>query len=257
MAAPVLAWLTAPQIDLPGGEQAVLIVLRWLHFVAGITWIGLLYFFNLVNVPFLQELDAKQRGVVVPKLMPRALWWFRWSAVVTVLVGIAYWNHIVASDAHNAVAGGSSASAGAMIGGFFGIWTLAFVLEMGVLMSPAEILRKGPVLGIIVAIVVIAAAYIFLSLNQQGWESNRALSIGIGGGLGWFMMLNVWGVIWRMQKKIIRWTEESAAKGAAMPPEAAKVARLSFLCSRVNFWLSFPMLFFMGAASHYILFAGR
>ncbi len=120
MAAPVLAWLTAPQIDLPGGEQAVLIVLRWLHFVAGITWVGLLYFFNLVNVPFLQELDAKQRGVVVPKLMPRALWWFRWSAVVTVLVGIAYWNHIVASDAHNAIAAGSSASAGAMIGGFFG-----------------------------------------------------------------------------------------------------------------------------------------
>ncbi len=257
MSAPMLAWLTAPQIDLPGGEQAVLIVLRWLHFVAGITWVGLLYFFNLVNVPFLQELDAKQRGVVVPKLMPRALWWFRWSSVVTVLVGIAYWNHIVATDARNAIASGSSASAGAMIGGFFVIWTLAFVVEMGALMSPAEILRKGPVLGIIVAIVVIAAAYIFLSLNQQGWESNRALSIGVGGGLGWFMMLNVWGVIWRMQKKIIRWTEESAAKGSAMPPEAAKLARLSFLCSRVNFWLSFPMLFFMGAASHYILFAGH
>jgi uncharacterized membrane protein len=42
-----------------------------------------------------------------------------------------------------------------------------------------------------------------------------------------------------------------------MPPEAAKVARLVFLTSRVNFWLSFPMLFFMGAASHYTLFAGR
>ena len=104
MSVPLLALLTAPQIDLPGGEQAVLIVLRWIHFVAGITWVGLLYFFNLVNVPFLQELDAKQRGVVVPKLMPRALWWFRWSSVVTVLVGIAYWNHIVATDARNAIA---------------------------------------------------------------------------------------------------------------------------------------------------------
>jgi uncharacterized membrane protein len=128
---------------------------------------------------------------------------------------------------------------------------------MGVLVSPAEILRKAPVLGIIVAVVVIAAAYVFLSINQLGWESNRALSIGIGGGLGWFMMLSVWGVVWRMQKKIIRWTEASVTKGTAMPPEAAKVARLSLLCSRVNFWLSFPMLFFMGAASHYIMFAGR
>ena len=71
------------------------------------------------------------------------------------------------------------------------------------------------------------------------------------------MMLNVWGITWRMQKRIIAWTAKSAREGAAMPPEAARMARLSFLCSRVNFWLSFPMLFFMGAASHYPLFAGR
>ena len=103
---------------------------------------------------------------------------------------------------------------------------------------------------------MLAAAWLFVSMNQHGWESNRALAIGIGGGLGWFMMLNVWGIIWRMQKKLIRWTE-AAAKGAAMPAEAAKLARLSFLTSRLNFWLSFPMLFFMGAASHYVMFSAR
>ncbi len=155
MTASVVALLAAPQVDLPGGEAAVLIVLRWIHLIAGITWVGLLYFFNLVNFPFLQELDAKQRSLVVPKLMPRALWWFRWSSVVTVLVGIAYWNHIVASDAHNAIAMGQTASAGGMIGSFFGIWTLAFAVEMGALMSPTEVLKKGLVLGIIVAIAVI------------------------------------------------------------------------------------------------------
>ncbi len=252
-----MAVIAAPQIDLPGGEQAVFMVFRWIHLVAGITWVGLLYFFNLVNVPFLQELNAQQKGLVVPKLMPKALWWFRWSSVVTVLAGIGYWNHIVATDARNAISLGQTASVGGMVGSFFLIWTLAYVIEMGLLMSPAEVLKKGPVLGVIMAVVIVAAAYLFLSLNQQGWESNRALAIGIGGGLGWFMMLNVWGLIWRMQKKIIRWTEESVAKGTAMPPEAAKAARLSFLCSRVNFWLSFPMLFFMGAASHYIMFASR
>ena len=254
-ALPVL--LAAPQIELPGGEPAILIVLRWIHLTAGITWLGLLYFFNLVNVPFLQELDAQQRSLVIPKLMPRALWWFRWSAVLTVLAGIAYWNHIVATDARNAAAMGQPASVGGMVGSFFVIWTLAFAIEMGMLMSPPEFLKKGAVLGIVVALAVIAASYIFLSLNQQGWESNRALSIGIGGGLGWFMLLNVWGVIWRMQKKMIRWTEANASKGTAMPPEAARIARLSLLCSRVNFWLSFPMLFFMGASSHYVMFAGR
>ena len=250
------AMVAAPQIDFPGGEQTALLVLRWVHLVAGIAWVGLLYFFNLVNVPFQRELDAKTKLVVVPNLMPKALWWFRWSSVVTVLVGIAYWMHIVASDARNAVAAGDAASSGTMFGTFFGLWTLAFVIEMGVLMSPADGLKKGPVLGGIVGIVVVATTYLFLGMNQHGWESSRALAIGIGGGLGWFMMLNVWGIIWRMQKKIIRWTE-AAAQGTAMPAEAAKVARLAFLTSRVNFWLSFPMLFFMGAASHYIMFAIR
>lgn len=257
MTSSLVALPLAPVIQSPGGAATALMVLRWVHFVAGIAWVGLLYFFTLVNVPFLQELDAKSRGIVVPKLMRRALWWFRWSAVVTVLAGLAYWMHIVAGDVRNALAAGEPASAGMMFGAFFGLWTLAFVVEMGVLMSPVEALRKGPVLGVIVGFAVVAAAYDFLGLNQHGWESNRALAIGIGGGLGWFMLLNVWGVVWRMQKKMIRWTEANVSQGTAMPPEAAKVARIALLCTRLNFWLSFPMLFFMGAASHYILFAGK
>ncbi len=255
MAVSLVALLFKPTIQFPGGTETGLILLRWIHFVAGITWIGLLYFFNLVNVPFVQELDAKSRGIVVSKLMPRVLWWFRWSALVTVLAGMTYWMHVVVSNARNAVAEGVPASAGMMFGSFFVLWTLAFVIEMGALMSPAEVFRKGPVLGAIVAVAIIAAAYLFLSLNQHGWESSWALSIGIGGGLGWFMLLNVWGVVWRMQKKLIRWTEANASQGTAMPPEAPKVARIALLCTRLNFWVSFPMLFFMGAASHYILFA--
>ena len=73
-------WATlavAPRLDFPGGQQAVLMVLRWIHFVAGITWIGLLYFFNLVIPQFLAELDANQRNTVIPRLMPKAMWWFR------------------------------------------------------------------------------------------------------------------------------------------------------------------------------------
>jgi uncharacterized membrane protein len=254
---PLMGLFGAPQIDFPGGEVAILMVLRWIHLVAGITWMGLLYFFTLVNMPFLQELDAQSRGIVVPKLMPRALWWFRWSAVVTVLAGIAYWMHIVATDARSASVAGEAVSPGRMFGSFFALWTLAFAVEMGALMSPAEALRKGPGLGVIVAAAVIGASYVFLAVNQNGWESSRALAIGIGGGLGWFMLMNVWGIIWRMQKKMIRWIEANATQGTAMPPESAKVARLTMLCARVNFVLSFPMLFFMGAASHYAMFPGK
>jgi uncharacterized membrane protein len=245
--APAIAAFQA-HVSLPqGGAANALMLVRWIHFLAGITWVGLLYFFNLVNVPFLKELDGGTRARVVPLLMTRALWWFRWASVVTVLAGITYWMNIVTTDAHNA-----NASPGRAIGSFFVLWTVAFAIEMGALMSPAEVLRKGAVLGVICGVSVFAAAYAYLALNSDGWESNRLLSIGIGGGIGWFMMFNVWGVIWRMQKKIIGWTRENPA--GAMPAELAKMARITFLASRLNFVLSFPMLFFMGAASHYPMF---
>ena len=232
-----------------GGAVNAQLALRWVHFIAGITWVGLLYFFNLVNVPLLRQLDPATRGKVMPELMTRALWWFRWAAVVTVLAGLAYWMMIVTADANNA-----NTSGGTAIWSFFLIWTLAFAVEMGALMSPAAALKKGPVLGVIVAVTVILAAYFYLRVNSDGWESNRLLSIGIGGGIGWFMMFNVWGLIWRVQKKLIRWTRENAENGTPMPPQAAALSRLAFLASRVNFWLSFPMLFFMAAASHYPMF---
>jgi len=66
--------------------------------------------------------------------------------------------------------------------------------------------------------------------------------------------MNVWGIIWRNQKKILAWTGDNVAKGTAMPPEAANLARQAFLASRTNTWLSLPMLFFMGTASHYAIF---
>jgi uncharacterized membrane protein len=245
-----LAVVNSPRLTFPEGVTPnVQLILRWIHFSAGIVWVGMLYFFILVNNAFMKEIDASVRSRIVPPLMSRALWWFRWGALLTVFVGIWYWMMIVAADARSAHTTGGHA-----IGTFFMIWTAAFVIEMGLLMSPAEVLKKGPVFGVIVGVVVIAAAYLYLSLNSHGWESNRLLAIGIGGGLGWFMLLNVWGIVWRAQKKIIRWTLESTTKGAAMPAQAAQLARVALLTARTNFVLSFPMLLFMAIASHYPVF---
>src|SRR3954470_3477016 len=77
----------------------LLIGMRFVHLFAGITWVGLLYFFNLVNAPFLKGLDPAVRGKVFPGLMSRAMWWFRWSSVLTVLMGFGYWNLVVVADA--------------------------------------------------------------------------------------------------------------------------------------------------------------
>src|ERR1043165_3411049 len=60
---------------------------RWLHVIAGITWIGHLYFFNFLNIQLQGSLDDATKKVVNPQLMPRALWWFRWGAMVTFVVG--------------------------------------------------------------------------------------------------------------------------------------------------------------------------
>src|SRR6201993_4234468 len=99
------SWLFSPNIHVPGDFNTnFLMIVRWIHFLAGITWIGLLYFFNLINVPFQKELDAASKGKVVPALMPRALWWFRMAAVLTVLAGIIYWCNIVWTAAPTAQA---------------------------------------------------------------------------------------------------------------------------------------------------------
>src|SRR5947209_18369322 len=101
----------APHVSLSQGSAANLqIVLRFVHFVAGITWVGLLYFFNLVNIPFMQKVDSSTRSKVVPELMPRALSWFRWASVITVLAGIWYRMVIVGADARTAQTSGGKAT---------------------------------------------------------------------------------------------------------------------------------------------------
>lgn len=226
-----------------------LMLLRWIHFLAGIVWIGLLYFFNLVNIPFMKELDPGTRAKITPGLMLRALWWFRWSSLVTVLVGLAYWGNLVSAEAR---AGG--ATSGKIMASFFLIWTITWAILYALLLSGKGILNKGWFLAILYIILIAHSAHMFLHLNSQGWESNSVLAIGIGGGIGWMMLLNVWGVVWRIQKRLIAWTKASAENGAPMPEKAAKMARVAFLTARASAWMSIPMLFLMGAASHYPMF---
>ena len=232
---------------MPDARATLEILLRWVHLLAGITWIGLLYFFNLVNVPFMKAIEAPIKGKVTLQLMPRALWWFRHAAWVTVLVGFIYYAFIIvpgdpAGDTHRVVL----------------VWLVVSVLAWAVvnaILTPVKgALNKGPVVGILIALVAIVHAALIVKLCGGDGHSSRSVSIGIGGGYGLIMMLNVWGIIWRNQKKILAWTGDNVARGTAVPPESATLARRAFLASRTNTWLSVPMLFFMGAASHYPIF---
>ena len=63
-------------------------LMKWGHFLAGITWIGILYYFNFVQTEYFKEAEGSARVDAFSKLVPRALWWFRWGAMLTFLTGV-------------------------------------------------------------------------------------------------------------------------------------------------------------------------
>jgi uncharacterized membrane protein len=167
-----------------------LFLLRWFHFLAGITWIGLLYYFNFVQTPFFAGAEAPVRtGMIAGGLVGRALWWFRWGAMLTFITG----------------------------------WLI--------------ILHRGGQMGL-----------------QPFFASSWGWAIFIGGILGSLMWFNVWFVIWPAQQVVIASATQVSKGGQAIPEAAARGQRAGF-ASRTNTLLSIPMLFFMGAASHWAFFA--
>ncbi len=230
-----------------------LMALRWLHFIFGIIWIGLLYFFNLVGMPTMKALEPGVRLKVYPVLMARAMAWFRWSALVTVLVGMRYFFRLLAEDAHRVGNPGLALR-------WFGIWVLVWVAAYGAIYF-LQLPRKGILdsvwlRGIGISAAVIAASWAVVTLSGDADVSNGHVAISIGGGLGLIMLLNTWGVVWRAQKKLIGCTRAAGEQGTPLPPEAERMMRWTFLTARTSLWLSFPMLFFMGVASHYLILVG-
>jgi len=186
----------------------------------------------------MKHVDAAMKPKIFEHLTLPALNFFRWSALLTVFVGGWYWAEVyVASDAR--LNGGS---AGKTIGLFFLVWIAAWFIFFA-------IVKKTPnpwLLVVIVIALMSAAGWTFVNYTPVGGDDNHVLSIGVGGGLGIVMLFNVWGIIWPNNKKIIKGT-----LAGSPPANAATLARQAFLASRTNFYLSFPLLFFMATTSHY------
>src|SRR5262245_12685342 len=227
-------------------------LLRWIHFLGGITWIGFLYWFNLVNVQLQKEIDAAVKGKVNPPLLTRTLWWFKWGAIVTWFSGFIYLGYFTTAGKE------IPANAGRALLLFILIWSAAFVILAFIYRSSVAggALKDGRMVALLVAIVILLAGWTMASVAHQWGASNRASAIMVGGGLGTVMLLNVWMIIVPLQKKVIAATVASAA-GTPAPADQPKWARRVFLASRTNAWLSIPMLFFMGAASHFPIFSTK
>src|SRR5687768_3208033 len=151
----------------PEPSEIVRIIMRWAHFVAGITWIGMLYFFNLVNVNFMKALDAPTKKIVVPNLMPKALWYFRWGAVVTVIAGLGYYAmYILRPDVINARAAGGSPNLWVILLVWLVIGAIAWAIYYFGLLPALS--KDGRILGVVVAVLaVLMAVGIVWWLNGQ------------------------------------------------------------------------------------------
>ena len=161
--------------------------LRWFHILFGIVWIGHLYFFNFVQVNYEKELDPEQKKAVVPRVRGRALWWFRWGAMITVATGLLYLIHEQFIAGNRGFAGWFSAS------------------------------------------------------------SDRWITFGMV--LGLVMWFNVWFVIWPRQRVIVA----SLAGQREKPADFDALVATAGKFSKINAYLSLPMLFGMGARQHFAM----
>jgi uncharacterized membrane protein len=210
--------------------DALQALFRWLHILAGVVWIGMLYFFNWVNGPFAATMDGETKKKVVPELMPRALYWFRWGAAWTWTTGVLllmlvfYHGQIMFDD--------------------LGAWRLGASVMVAVVFAAPFIydalhksaLGKDPkTFGAVAFVLVAVVACLMASWGGFGY---RALNIHIGAMFGSIMAFNVWYRIWPSQQKII------TAVKAGTPPDAAVVA-LAGARSRHNVYMSVPLVWTM------------
>ncbi|HKO01336.1 MAG TPA: urate hydroxylase PuuD [Thermoanaerobaculia bacterium] len=215
------------------------LLFRWAHVVAGITWIGHLYFFNWVNGPFQGKIDGPTKRVVNPELMPRALFWFRWGAAWTwitgfVLAGLIYYQTrtVLFDDQH------ANNNPWLWLAIVLVTWAVGFVVYNAIMKSLAN-----KVLGAAICLVLYAAVWALLEC--VGHYGGRALYIHGGATFGTMMALNVWMVIWPYQKKII-----TALKDGSPLPADDPIVKTAGLRSRHNTFMSVPLVFFM-ISNHY------
>lgn len=213
--------------------DTISVLSRWLHVAAAILWIGLLYFFNFVNVPFAGTMDSDTKKKVVPELLPRSLYWFRWGAAFTWATGIIL---LFLVFYHGGLMYGEESTEEWLMGN-----TLLVLVLLFACVFLYDILAKSPlgknikVMGVVGFILVAGIIYLMVTIGNFGY---RAYVIHVGTLFGTIMAFNVWFRIWPSQKKIITAVKEGTA------PDAALVA-LAGTRSRHNVYMSVPLVWTM------------
>jgi uncharacterized membrane protein len=206
--------------------------LRWGHVVAGILWIGHLYFFNFVNAHFAKALDGPTKKITVPELMPRALFWFRWGAAWTWLTGILlgglvyYHSKLVFDDPTD-----TSNNPWLWLAIVLVILAVGFVIYNLVMKSVKNVVAANTIV-----LVLFLAVYLFL--EYAGKFGGRSLYIHAGLIFGTIMALNVWMRILPPQRRMIA----AAGRGEHFDDTLAAGAKQR---SKHNTFLASPTTFIM------------
>jgi len=73
---------------MPDGADWIAFMWRWLHVLSAVMWIGILWYFNFVQIPNMSKIPDEQKPAIGKVIAPAALWWFRWAAMATIVTGL-------------------------------------------------------------------------------------------------------------------------------------------------------------------------
>lgn len=116
-------------------------LLRWVHLLAGVAWIGLLYYFNFVQGEWFKEADGAAKSAAIQKLVPRALAWFRYAALVTFVTGACIIGMRGANLSTDIVVG---ATLGTLM--FLNVWLIIWPNQKIVIASTTQVAQGGQAL---------------------------------------------------------------------------------------------------------------
>ena len=126
------------------GKEGIHWLVRWWHVVFGVAWIGLLYYFNFVQVPSFPTMEAAHRNGAIDKLVPRALWYFRWAAAATAITGIVMLG--ITPSAYSNSGSGAAIYMGALIGLIMlaNVWLVIWPNQQVVIANARGLLEGKP-----------------------------------------------------------------------------------------------------------------
>lgn len=207
------------------------VLFRWVHIVAAILWIGQLYWFNWVNTPLGAVLDGDTKKKVMPELIPRSLYFFRFGALWTFVAGLVL---LMLVFYHGDLMFEQGAEG-------WGVKSIVMLVVVFLFFPVYDVLAKsslGKDIRVMGAIGFVLIGVIVYAMISWAGFSYRAYNIHVGAMFGTIMIANVWMRIWPAQKKIIPAVKEGT------PPDAALVARTAQR-SRHNTYLSVPLVWTM------------